>query len=68
MDRFRSVIPEGNLKAKIRATRRDSLRPREETLSSTLGEEATGYVTVDPDSGRVMFLSTQIVFDSVLGY
>lgn len=54
MDKFRNVIPEGCTKAKIKATRRDALRPREETLGSTLGEECTGYVTVDPDSGRVM--------------
>ena len=54
MDKFRTLIPTGSCKTKIRATRRDSHRPREETLASTLGEEATGYVTVDPDSGRVM--------------
>ncbi len=53
MDKFKSVIPSGCSKTKIRATRRDSHRPREETLGSTLGEEATGYVTVDPE-GRAM--------------
>jgi len=55
MDKFRSVIPEDCSKKKIRATRRDSLRSREEQLGSTLGEEATGYVTIKLGPGRGFF-------------
>ena len=51
---------------RIRATRRDSHRPREETLGSTLGEEATGYVTVDPDSGRVMRYDEMSVMSQIV--
>jgi hypothetical protein len=53
MAKFATVIPEGSTKARIRASRRDTLKPREEQLGSTLGEEASGLVTVDLE-GRVM--------------
>ena len=37
MERFRSVLPEGSRRARIRMTRRESLQPVEGTLDDTLG-------------------------------
>ena len=47
MGRFKSVLPEGCLRARIRVTRRESNRPKEECLGDTLGDEAHGMVVVD---------------------
>ena len=47
MSRFKSVIPEGCHRARIRATRRESHDVHEGTLSETLGDESTGMVVVD---------------------
>ena len=47
MERFRSVLPEGSRRARIRMTRRESLEPVEGVLDDTLGEEACGMVIVD---------------------
>ena len=44
MERFRSVLPEGSRRARIRLARRESLQPVEGTLDDTLGEEACGMV------------------------
>ena len=47
LSKFKSVIPEGSSRARIRATRRESRQPHEEQLGSTLGEEGFGLVVVD---------------------
>ena len=47
MGRFKSVMPEGCLRARIRATRRESHRPKEGCLADTLGDEAHGMVVVE---------------------
>ena len=65
MDRFKSVIPEGSTRARIRASRRESHKPKEATLASTLGEEATGMVVVDFD-GHVMRYDQLTVMENVI--
>ena len=47
MTRFKSVIPEGCLRARIRATSRESHDNKEGTLADTLGDEHSGMVVVD---------------------
>jgi len=47
MGRFKSVLPEGCLRARIRATRRESHNVKEGCLGDTLGDEAHGMVIVD---------------------
>ena len=47
MGRFKSVLPEGCLRARIRATKRETLHPKEGCLGDTLGEESHGMVIVD---------------------
>ena len=50
MGRFKSVLPEGCLRARIRATKRETLHPKEGCLGDTLGEESHGMVIVDAGS------------------
>ena len=47
MGRFKNVLPEGCLRARIRATKRESLNAKEGCLGDTLGEESHGMVIVD---------------------
>jgi hypothetical protein len=47
MGRFKSVLPEGCLRARIRATRRESPHAKEGTLADTLGDESHGLIVVD---------------------
>ena len=47
MGRFKNVLPEGCLRARIRATKRETLNPKEGCLGDTLGEESHGMVIVD---------------------
>ena len=65
MGRFRSVIPEGCYRARIRATRRESREPNEGKLGDTLGEEAHGMVIVDA-SGHPMKYDALSVFEEVV--
>lgn len=65
MGRFRSVLPEGCHRARIRATRRESREPNEGTLGDTLGEEAHGMVIVDA-SGHPMKYDALSVFEDVV--
>ena len=65
MDRFNSIIPEGSTRARIRASRRESHKPKEANLGSTLGEEATRMVVVDFD-GHVMRYDQMNVMESIV--
>ena len=47
MGRFRSVLPQGCLMARIRQTKWEGRHAKEGTLGDTLGEEAHGFVVVD---------------------
>ena len=47
MGRFKSVLPEGCLRARIRGTKRETLNAKEGTLADTLGEESHGLIVVD---------------------
>ena len=47
MGRFKSVLPEGCLRARIRGTRRETPHAKEGTLADTLGDEGHGLVVVD---------------------
>ena len=43
----KSVLPQGSLRARIRATSRELPHARDGTLADTLGEERIGMVIVD---------------------
>ena len=43
----KSVLPQGSLRARIRATSREVRHARDGTLGDTLGEERLGMVIVD---------------------
>ena len=47
MGRFKSVLPEGCLRARIRGTKRETPNAKEGTLADTLGEESHGLIVVD---------------------
>ena len=47
MRRFKSVLPEGCLRARNRATMREALHLKEGCSGETLGEESHGMVIVD---------------------
>ena len=47
MGKFKSVLPEGCLRARIRASKRETLNAKEGTLADTLGEESHGLIVVD---------------------
>ena len=66
MDRFRSVLPEGSRRARIRMSRRESREPTEGTLDETLGEEACGMVIVDA-SGHPMKYDALKILEGAVG-
>ena len=45
MQKFQHVLPTGNVKARIRASARPTLNPKEAELGSSLGDESTGVFT-----------------------
>ena len=47
MGKFKSIIPEGSHRCRIRATSRETRAPREGTLADTIGDEPRGMVVVD---------------------
>ena len=63
--RFRSVLPEGCHRARIRATRRESREPNEGLLGDTLGDDAYGMVIVDA-GGHPMKYDALSVFEDVV--
>ena len=65
LSRFQPVIPEGCLRARIRATNRESREPKEGTLADTLGDEAVGMVVVD-SAGHPLEYDALNVFESVV--
>ena len=67
MGKFKSVLPVGNNKAKIRASARPTLQPRENTLDSTLGDESCGLVCVDLASGHPLKYDQMEAFSAVVG-
>ena len=42
MGKFKSILPTGNAKARIRASAKPTVTPKEDVLGSTLGEENIG--------------------------
>jgi hypothetical protein len=66
MEKFRSVLPVGSLRARIRATRREPRQVEEQELGSTLGEEGCGMVVVDM-SGVPLKYDQMTVFSDVIG-
>ena len=65
MSRFQPVIPEGCVRARIRATNRECREPMEGTLADTLGDEHTGMVVVD-SAGHPLKYDALNVFESVV--
>ena len=65
MGRFRTVIPEGCLRARIRATNRESRENKEGTLADTLGDEHTGVVVVDA-AGHPLKYDALTIFENVV--
>ncbi len=55
MQNFRHILPTGNVKARIRASARPTLKPKEAELGSTLGDESTGLCTRIVIAARVRF-------------
>ena len=47
MGRFKSVLPEGCLRARIRGTKRETQNVKDGTLPDTLGDESHGLIVVD---------------------
>jgi hypothetical protein len=47
MEKFRSVLPEGSTRARIRSTKRETREHYETELGATLGQENLGMVVVD---------------------
>ena len=62
---FRTHLPEGSLKARIRATTRESRRPLEGSLGEQLGEESTGLVTIDFQGHPLKYDMLQVYHDIV---
>ncbi len=65
MTRFKSVLPEGCLRARIRATRRESHNPQVGCLGDTLGEEAHGMIVVDAGGHPLKYDSLSVMEDVV---
>jgi len=65
MGRFRNVIPEGCLRARIRATKRESHNPKEGCLADTLGEESHGMVVVDAGGHPLKYDALTVMEDVV---
>ena len=65
MGRFKSVLPQGCLRARIRATKRESQHAKEGTLADTLGDESHGLVVVDA-SGHPMTYNALTVMEEVV--
>ena len=65
MRRFKSVMPEGCPRARIRATRRRSLADDDGCLADTLGDEATGMVVVDAGGHPMKYDSLTVLQDDI---
>ena len=65
MGRFKNVLPEGCLRARIRATRRESHHPKEGCLADTLGEETHGMVVVDGSGLPMKYDALNVMADVV---
>ena len=65
MSAFRTHLPEGSLKARIRATTRESRKPTEAMLGEQLGDEATGLVTVDFQGHPIKYDMLKVYHDIV---
>ena len=50
-----SILPEGHQRARVRLDKRHSRTPREADLGSTLGQERTGLVVIDPSGHPVNY-------------
>ena len=67
MSRFHSgVMPKGCNKARIRASARPTLQPKEDTLENSLGEESCGLVVIDFGGGAPMKYDQMKVFSGAV--
>ena len=60
-DRIKAVLPQGSLRARIRATSREIRHTRDGTLAETLGEESIGLVVVDPDGHPLKYNQMEVL-------
>ena len=65
MAAFRTHLPEGSLKARIRATTRESKKASDGHLGDQLGEESTGMVTIDFQGHPLQYDMLQVYHDIV---
>ena len=65
MAAFRTHLPEGSLKARIRATTRESKKASDGHLGEQLGEEATGMATIDVQGHPLQYDMLQVYHDIV---
>ena len=65
MAAFRTHLPEGSLKARIRATTRKSKKAADGHLGDQLGEESTGMVTIDFQGHPLQYDMLQVYHDIV---
>ena len=65
MAAFRTHLPEGSLKARIRATTRESKKASDGNLGDQLGEESAGMVTIDFQGHPLQYDMLQVYHDIV---
>ena len=65
MDHFHNVMPKGCNRARIRASARPTLQPKEDTLESTLGDEAIGLVCIDLAGAPLKYDQMSVFSDAV---
>ena len=65
MAAFRTHLPEGSLKTRIRATTRESKKASDGHLGDQLGEESTGMVTIDFQGHPLQYDKHQVYHDIV---
>ena len=66
VSRFRSIMPKGCNKARIRASARPTMQPKEDTMESTLGEESVGIVVIDLGGGAPLKYDQMAVFSDAV--
>ncbi len=65
MSHFHNVLPKGCNRARIRASARPTLQPKENTLESTLGDEAVGLVCIDLAGAPLKYDQMSVFSDAV---
>jgi hypothetical protein len=65
MNKFKSVMPEGSMRARIRATKRETLENYDTELGATLCQESCGMIVVD-HSGFPLKYDTLSIYSEVV--